>query len=135
MPVTDPDFTGRLRKVGLRPTRQRVALARLLFDGASRHVTAEELHAEVRAARTGVSLATVYNTLNQFRDAGLLREVVVAPGRSYFDTNTGHHHHFFVETDGQLHDFPSDRVTIAGLPSPPKGTKVSRVDVIVRVRR
>ena len=69
-----------------------------------------------------VSLATVYNTLNQFRDAGLLREVVVAPGRSYFDTNIGHHHHFFVETDGELHDFPSDEVTIAGLPAPPEGT-------------
>jgi Fur family transcriptional regulator, iron response regulator len=135
MSATDLDFTARLREAGLRPTRQRVALARLLFDGESRHVTAEGLHAEVRARRTGVSLATVYNTLNQFRDAGLLREVVVAPGRSYFDTNTGHHHHFYVETDGELHDFPSDRVTVAGLPTPPKGTKVSRVDVIVRVRR
>jgi Fur family iron response transcriptional regulator len=82
-----------------------------------------------------VALATVYNALNQFRDAGLLREVVVAPGRSYFDTNTGHHHHFFVENDGELHDFPSDKVTIAGLPAPPKGTHLSRVDVVVRVRR
>ena len=135
MSATDLDFTTRLRTAGLRPTRQRVALARLLFDGEPRHVTAEGLHAEVRAKRTGVSLATVYNTLNQFRDAGLLREVVVAPGRSYFDTNTGHHHHFFVENDGELHDFPSDKVTVAGLPVPPKGTKVSRVDVIVRVRR
>jgi Fur family iron response transcriptional regulator len=135
MSATDLDFTSRLRTAGLRPTRQRVALARLLFDGVPRHVTAEGLHAEVRARRTGVSLATVYNTLNQFRDAGLLREVVVAPGRSYFDTNTHHHHHFFVETDGELHDFPSDRVTVAGLPTPPKGTRVARVDVIVRVRR
>ena len=71
--------------------------------------------------RLPVSLATVYNALNQFRDAGLLREVVVAPGRSYFDTNTGHHHHFFVEPDGELHDFPSDKVTIAGLPDPAQG--------------
>jgi Fur family iron response transcriptional regulator len=110
-------------------------LARLLFEGEHRHVTAEGLHAEVRATRMPVSLATVYNALNQFRDAGLLREVVVAPGRSYFDTNTGHHHHFFVEPDGELHDFPSDKVTIAGLPAPPKGTRLSRVDVIVRVRR
>ncbi len=119
MPGTTPDFPARLRAAGLRPTRQRVALARLL----------------VRATRMPVSLATVYNALNQFRDAGLLREVVVAPGRSYFDTNTGHHHHFFVEPDGELHDFPSDKVTIAGLPLPPKGTRLSRVDVIVRVRR
>lgn len=135
MPGTSPDFTARLRAAGLRPTRQRVALARLLFEGGHRHVTAESLHVEVKSAPMPVSLATVYNALNQFRDAGLLREVVVAPGRSYFDTNTGHHHHFFVEPDGALHDFPSDKVTIAGLPAPPKGTRLSRVDVIVRVRR
>ena len=135
MTATDLDFATRLRAAGLRPTRQRVTLARLLFAGESRHVTAESLHAEVRETPISVSLATVYNTLNQFRDAGLLREVVVAPGRSYFDTNTGHHHHFFVETDGELHDFPSDSVRIDGLPSPPNGTTLSRVDVIVRVRR
>jgi len=131
----ETDFAASLRAAGLRPTRQRVALARVLFGDGHRHVTAESLHAEVRLAKSPVSLATVYNALNQFRDAGLLREVVVAPGRSYFDTNTGHHHHFFVETDNELHDFPSDDVTIAGLPPAPKGTKVSRVDVIVRVRR
>jgi Fur family iron response transcriptional regulator len=130
-----PDFAARLRAASLRPTRQRVALARVLFEGGHRHVTAESLHAEVKATKIPVSLATVYNALNQFRDAGLLREVVVAPGRSYFDTNTGHHHHFFVETDNELHDFPSDEVTVAGLPAPPKGTKVARIDVIVRVRR
>jgi Fur family iron response transcriptional regulator len=135
MSGNSPDFTVSLRAAGLRPTRQRVALARVLFEGGHRHVTAESLHAEVKANRMPVSLATIYNTLNQFRDAGLLREVVVAPGRSYFDTNTGHHHHFFVENDGELHDFPSAEVTIAGLPAPPAGTKLSRVDVIVRVRR
>jgi Fur family iron response transcriptional regulator len=135
MTGNSPDFTVSLRAAGLRPTRQRVALARVLFEGGHRHVTAESLHAEVKATRMPVSLATVYNTLNQFRDAGLLREVVVAPGRSYFDTNIGHHHHFYVETDGKLYDFPSDTVTIAGLPAPPEGTRLSRVDVIVRVRR
>src|SRR5262245_61572491 len=135
MSASTPDFASRLRAAGLRPTRQRVALARVLFEGGHRHVTAESLHAEVKGTRIPVSLATVYNALNQFRDAGLLREVVVAPGRSYFDTNTGHHHHFYVETDGELHDFPSDKVTVAGLPPPPKGTRLSRVDVIVRVRR
>ena len=135
MSGNSPDFTVSLRAAGLRPTRQRVALARVLFEGGHRHVTAESLHAEVKASRMPVSLATVYNTLNQFRDAGLLREVVVAPGRSYFDTNTGHHHHFYVETDGELYDFPSDMVTVAGLPAPPKGTTLARVDVIVRVRR
>ena len=135
MSGTSPDLIGRLRDAGLRPTRQRVALARLLFEGEHRHVTAESLHAEVRSTRLPVSLATVYNTLNQFRDAGLLREVVVAAGRSYFDTNTSHHHHFYVEGDGELHDFPSDKVMVEGLPAPPRGTRLSRVDVIVRVRR
>ena len=106
MSGTSPDFTARLRAAGLRPTRQRVALARLLFEGEHRHVTAEGLHAEVRGTRLPVSLATVYNALNQFRDAGLLREVVVAPGRSYFDTNTGHHHHFFVETGRRIARLP-----------------------------
>jgi Fur family transcriptional regulator, iron response regulator len=135
MPVTDLEYSDRLRAAGLRPTRQRVALARLLFEPGHRHMTAESLHAEVRASDMGISLATVYNALNQFRDAGLLREVVVAAGKSYFDTNTGHHHHFYVEPDGELVDFPSDDVTVAGLPKPPKGTKLSRVDVIVRLRR
>jgi Fur family iron response transcriptional regulator len=129
------DFAAVLRTAGLRPTRQRVALAGVLFGVGDRHVTAESLHSEVKASGIPVALATVYNALNQFRDAGLLREVVVAPGRSYFDTNTGHHHHFYVETDGELHDFPSAEVTIAGLPAPPEGTHLTRVDVVVRVRR
>ena len=125
----------RLKAVRLRPTRQRLALARLLFDRGDRHVSAEQLHGEALAAAVRVSLATVYNTLHQFTALGMLREVVVEPGRSYFDTNIGHHHHFYVESDGELHDFASDKVAISGLPPPPKGTRLSRVDVIVRVRR
>ncbi|MHA1536597.1 MAG: iron response transcriptional regulator IrrA [Alphaproteobacteria bacterium] len=124
----------RLREVGLRPTRQRLALARLLFDGADRHVTAEILHAEALAASIKVSLATIYNTLHQFTRAGILREVVVDPGRSYFDTNTGEHHHFYVEASGKLEDIPGDRVNIADIPEPPAGTEIARVDVIVRLK-
>jgi Fur family iron response transcriptional regulator len=123
----------RLRNVGLRPTRQRVALARLLFNGGDRHVTAEQLHGEALAAAIRVSLATVYNTLHQFTDAGLLREVVVEPGRSYFDTNTADHHHFFCEPSGVLQDIPGHGVVISGLPLPPAGTEIRRVEVIVRV--
>src|SRR5919204_76918 len=108
-----PNTLERLRRVGLRPTRQRVALARLLFGGADRHVTAEQLHGEALAAAIRVSLATVYNTLHQFTDAGLLREVVVEPGRSYFDTNTDDHHHFFSESRGTLQDIPGDAVVIS----------------------
>lgn len=124
----------RLRSVGLRPTRQRMALAKLLFDGDNRHVTAEMLHGEAIKSRVRVSLATVYNTLHQFTDAGLLREVVVDIGRSYFDTNITDHHHFFHEETKQLEDIDNDRIAIGALPPPPHGTKVNRVDVIVRVR-
>jgi Fur family iron response transcriptional regulator len=125
----------RLRAAGLRPTRQRVALARLLFDGGDRHVTAEQLHGETTGAAIAVSLATVYNTLHQFTTAGLLREVVVEPGRSYFDTNIDDHHHFFCETTGMLQDIPGAAVTVGQLPRAPAGTEISRVDVIIRVRR
>ncbi len=123
----------RLQQANLRPTRQRLALGRLLFDGVDRHVTAEQLHAEAMAARVSVSLATVYNTLNQFTRAGLLREVVVEPGRSYFDTNTDDHHHFFHEDSGKLTDIEGAELTVVDLPKPPSGAKVSRVDVVIRL--
>ncbi len=123
----------RLRAAELRPTRQRLALAKLLFDGGDRHVTAELLHAEALDASIRVSLATVYNTLHQFTAAGLLREIVVDSQRSYFDTNTSDHHHFFFETSGALEDIPVEQVVVARLPDPPKGARVKRVDVVVRL--
>ena len=122
-----------LRAARLRPTRQRLALARLLFDRGDRHVTAEQLHGEAIAAAVPVSLATVYNTLHQFIDAGLLREVVVNPGRSYFDTNVSDHHHFFFEETGQLVDIPGDSIGVTNMPAPPAGSAIRRVDVIIRV--
>lgn len=123
----------KLKDAGLRPTRQRLSLAKLLFEGGDRHVSAEDLHAEAVANRIQVSLATIYNTLHQFTSAGLLREVVVEPGRSYFDNNMSPHHHFFVEGEGKLMDISADDVTLGRLPQPPKGMKVARVDVIVRL--
>jgi Fur family transcriptional regulator, iron response regulator len=132
--LTPPAAVARLRKAGLRPTRQRVALARLLFAGDDRHTTAEQLHGEAAALAVRVSLATVYNTLHQFTEAGLLREVVVEPGRSYFDTNTTDHHHFFCETTGRLEDIPGHRLVLSGLPQPPCGNRISRVDIIIRLR-
>ncbi len=122
-----------LRAAKLRPTRQRLALARMLFDKGDRHVTAEQLHGEAQAASVRVSLATVYNTLHQFIAAGLLREGVVDPGRSYFDTNVSDHHHFFHEETGRLQDIPGERLGVAELPAPPAGTQIRRVDVIIRV--
>ena len=125
----------KLKRAGLRPTRQRTALAKLLFETEDRHVSAEDLHGEARASGIGVSLATIYNTLHQFTNSGLMREVVIEAGRSYFDTNTGDHHHFFHEDTGRLEDIPSDRINVSALPSAPEGTEVSRVDVVVRVSR
>jgi len=128
------DAAARLRAAGLRPTRQRVALVRALFGQGDRHVTAEQLYAETQALDVGVSLATVYNSLHQFTRAGLLRELAIGSGRSYFDTNTGHHHHFFYEGTGQLVDVPGELVQVASVPLPPKGTEVSGVDVIIRIK-
>ena len=125
----------RLKAVGLRPTRQRLALAKLLFGPGNRHVSAEQLHGEAVEARVRVSLATVYNTLHQFTAVGLLREVVVEPGRSYFDTNTSHHHHFFCEEDRYLVDIPGEELKVVKLPHPPPGTTVTEVDIVIRVRK
>ena len=127
--------TLRLRHAGLRPTRQLVELARLLFKRGHHHVTAESLHDEVTQAGIKVSLATVYNTLHQFTEAGLLRQVIVDASRCYFDTNTGDHQHFFLESEGMLIDIPGESIAVAGVPSPPPGLSVDRVDVVVRVRR
>ncbi len=122
-----------LRKAGLRPTRQRVALGVLLFGGDDRHVSAEMLHAEALATGEQVSLATVYNTLHQFTGAGLLRELAIDGGKAYFDTNTSNHNHFFIEAEGELMDIPGDTIRVDGLPEPPEGMKVSHIDVVVRL--
>lgn len=122
-----------LRAVGLRPTRQRLALAKLLFEGGDRHVTAEMLHVESLDADIRVSLATVYNTLHQFTTSGLLREIVVDASRSYFDTNTSRHHHFFFENSGRLEDVPDGQIMVTGLPDAPRGTSIKGIDVVVRL--
>lgn len=129
------DALERLRAVKLRPTRQRVALARLLFEPGDRHVTAELLFEQAQATGVKVSLATVYNTLHQFTAAGLLREVVVDSSCTYFDTNVTGHHHFFFEDHGGLVDIDGANVDIHGLPAVPEGAKISRIDVIIRLSR
>ena len=125
-----------LAGAGLRPTRQRVALATLLVgDGQHRHVTAESLYSAVCENGDSVSLATVYNTLRAFCDVGLLQEVTVDGSKSYFDTNTHDHPHFFWEDDGTLTDAPSDQLVIAQLPDAPNGAEIASVDVVIRLRR
>lgn len=128
------DALQRLKAAGLRPTRQRLALTRILFENGHRHVTAETLHAEAKTAGVDVSLATIYNTLHQFTGVGLLREVVIDTGKAYFDTNTDDHHHFFFEDSGRLADIPGAEIAIANLPSTPMGMEVARVDVVIRLR-
>ncbi|HEY1710886.1 MAG TPA: Fur family transcriptional regulator [Rhizomicrobium sp.] len=129
------DTVLKLRDAGLRPTRQRVSLADLLFRHGDRHVTAEAVHGEAIQAGVQVSLATVYNTLHQFTEAGLLRQVTVDAARFYFDTNTGAHQHFYNKDDGELIDIPGENIEVAGVPAPPAGMAIDRVDVVVRLRR
>lgn len=128
-----PSIMAKLKDAGLRPTRQRLQLAMLIFGGGARHFSAEELHLEAIASRMCVSIATIYNTLRQFIAAGLLREIMVGPGRSYFDNNTAPHHHYFVEKEGRLIDIPEAEMASLRVPEPPPGTSVTRVDLIVRV--
>ena len=129
------DVKAMLRQVGLRPTRQRMALGWILFRKGDRHLTAEMLYEEATQAKVPVSLATVYNSLNQFTEVGLLREVAVDGSKTYFDTNVSDHHHFFVEGENALVDIPEAEVAVDKLPEPPDGYEVARIDVVVRLKR
>ena len=129
------DVRAKLRKIGLRPTRQRLALGFMLFGKCDRHVTAEMLYEEAVKAKVPVSLATIYNTLRQFTDIGLLRQVAVDGSKTYFDTNVSKHHHFFIESENDLVDIPHSEVAVGRTPTAPEGYEVVRVDVVVRLRR
>jgi Fur family iron response transcriptional regulator len=134
MPDNVPELPiERLRISGLRSTRQRVALAELLFGSGDRHVTAEMLHAEAVKHGIPVSLATVYNTLHQFVEAGLLREVAIESSKTYFDTKISNHFHFFFESDGVLADIDTPNLNVENLPEPPEGYEITRIDVLVRL--
>jgi Fur family iron response transcriptional regulator len=129
------DVKSMLREVGLRPTRQRMSLGWLLFGKGDRHITAEMLYEEATKAKVPVSLATVYNTLHQFTEVGLLRQVAVDGSKTYFDTNASDHHHFFVEDDNELVDIPEADIVVGNVPDIPEGYEIARVDVVVRLRR
>ncbi len=132
---TRPELRSMLRRSGLRPTRQRMALAEILYGDGNRHISAESLHGEAMGKHVPVSLATIYNTLHQFTAAGLLREVAVDGSKTYFDTNTSDHHHFFVEDDNEVIDVPAGQIGVGHVPEAPPGYEISRVDVVVRLRR
>jgi Fur family iron response transcriptional regulator len=129
------DVKAMLRDVGLRPTRQRMALGWILFAKGDRHLTAEMLYEEATKAKVPVSLATVYNTLHQFTEVGLLRQVAVDGSKTYFDTNVSEHHHFFIEGENALVDIPNADPIVGNLPAAPEGFKIARIDVVVRLKR
>jgi Fur family iron response transcriptional regulator len=129
------DIRRKLQGAGLRPTRQRVALAELLFAKGDRHLAAEDLHGEAVSSGVPVSLATVYNTLHQFTGAGMLRILAVEGTRTYFDTNTSDHHHFYIEDEGEVIDVPVSNLKVENLPEPPEGMEVANIDVVIRLRR
>lgn len=134
MRQTTPAPGQRLRAAGLRPTRQRVALAELLFAQGNRHLTAEDLHDEALGAGVPVSLATVYNTLHQFTQARLLRVLSVESSKTYFDTNVSDHHHYLIEDSNEIVDIPHGNVRVEDLPEPPDGMEIAHVDVVIRLR-
>ncbi|MCR5857868.1 iron response transcriptional regulator IrrA [Mesorhizobium sp. J428] len=129
-----PDVETRVREAGLRPTRQRVSLASLLFAKGDRHLTAEELHEEALGVGVAVSLATVYNTLHQFTEAGMLRILAVEGAKTYFDTNTSDHHHFYVEGENKVLDIEAGPVTVSNVPAPPPGMEIANIDIVIRLR-
>ncbi|MGN6460073.1 MAG: iron response transcriptional regulator IrrA [Pseudolabrys sp.] len=129
------DVKSMLRSVGLRPTRQRMSLGWILFAKGDRHITAEMLYEEATKAKVPVSLATIYNTLHQFTEVGLLRQVAVEGSKAYFDTNASEHHHFFVEEANELVDIPGAEVIVDKMPTAPDGYEISRIDVVVRLRK
>ena len=133
--LTSSEIEKLLDKAKLRQTKQRTQLAKMLFQAENRHFTAEQLHKEARTAGGTVSLATIYNTLHQFRTAGLLRQVIVEPGKVYFDTNTEPHHHFYIEDDGELLDVERSEIEISTLPEIPKDCAIQETDVIIRLRK
>ena len=129
------DVKAMLRTVGLRPTRQRMALGWMLFCKGGRHITAEGLYEEATKAKVPVSLATVYNTLHQFTEVGLLRQLAVDGSKTYFDTNATKHHHFFIEGENALIDIADADLALGKIPPPPEGYEITRIDVVVRLRR
>jgi Fur family iron response transcriptional regulator len=129
------DVNEMLEAAGLRPTRQRIALARLLLSKGPRHLTAAMLYEEATLAKILVSLATVYNTLNQLTNTGMLRQVSVDGSKIYFDTNVSNHHHFYLENNHELVDIPGSDLVLQQPPGVPEGYEIARVDIIVRLRK
>ncbi|MBN9061778.1 MAG: transcriptional repressor [Rhizobiales bacterium] len=124
-----------LKRAGLRPTRQRIALGVLIYGDEHRHLTADHLHRQAIETGSPLSLATVYNTLSQFEKAGLIRKISLIRGRAYYDTDPGDHCHCYVEAEDRIIDIPRDRIRFTRLPEPPPGYEISKIDVVIRLIR
>lgn len=125
-------FCATLRDQGLRPTRQRVQIAELLFAKGDRHLTAETLFAEAREQRYPPSLATIYNALRDFAAHGLVREIALYGAKTWYDTKVGPHFHFYLEERDQLFDIPEEFIPLMNVPAP-QGTEIVGVDVVIRL--
>ena len=134
-PFAYSELVKKLQSAGLRPTRQRVILAKILFQSGPRHITAEQLHREVHRSALRISLATIYNTLNQFVGAGLLREIVGQAAQTYFDTRLDNHFHFVLPDNQGLTDFPADWVGFKKMPDLPEGTEIDKIEVTVHLKK
>ncbi len=128
------EISARLRKVGLRPTKQRLNIGRLLFGASHRHITADDLFQEIQTTGEHLSLATIYNTLHHFSEAGLLRRICTGSERVYFDTDTGDHHHFYVQDEDRIVDAPAGDTIINRLPEAPEGYEIAKVDVVIHLK-
>jgi Fur family iron response transcriptional regulator len=124
----------RLSGCGIRPTAQRVRIASLLLS-APQHLSAEQILANLRSSGARVSKATVYNTLNLFASHGLIRQLSVDGSRAWFDSNVEPHYHFHDLASGALIDVPVPAVEFSRLPSPPPGTEVAGIDLVIRLRK
>ncbi len=123
----------KLRKLGLRPTKIRMAIAGLLFDGHDKHVCVDDVIELAQAHKIKTSVASVYNTLNHFAAAGILRRITVEQGKAFFDTNLSSHHHFYFEDEQRLEDIPVADIKVTGLPELPEGRELKSIDVTVRI--
>lgn len=132
--ISDPAIAARLRKAGLRPTRQRLQISKLLFGASHRHITADDLFQEIQATGEHLSLATIYNSLHHFSEAGLLRRICTGSERVYFDTDTGDHHHFYMQAEDRIVDAPAGDTIINRLPKAPEGYEITKVDVVIHLK-
>ena len=123
----------KIEQSGIRPTKQRRILAKILFEKGDRHISAENLFDEVKKEDRKISMATIYNTLKQFTSLGLIREIVVDQNKSLYCTNNKSHYHLYIEDEGKIHDIPTENINL-DIPSIPACLTLHSIDVIVRVR-